>query len=88
MNNNPPNRPRPLIRAIARVVVAVMAFNALSPLSVLAQDKGYVSPAAQRQMQQLAQLNQRLEQNRAENNRSPADRIAETLKQGSETLAP
>ena len=35
--NDPQHRPHPVIRAIARVVVGVMAFNALSPLSVLAQ---------------------------------------------------
>lgn len=85
MSNDQP-RPRPVIRAIARVVIGVMAFNALSPLSVLAQDKGYVSPAAQRQMQQMAQLNQRVEAAKAEQARSPADRIAETLKQAEDLV--
>lgn len=79
--NDPQGRARPVLRAIARIVIGVLAFNALSPLSVLAQDKGYVSPAAQRQMQQMAQLNQRVEAAKAEQARSPAERIAETLKQ-------
>ena len=86
MDHDKQYRPRRLIRAIARVVVGVLAFNALSPLSVLAQDKGYVSAAAQRQMQQMAQINQRIEAAKAENNRSPAERIGETLKQAEDLV--
>jgi transglutaminase-like putative cysteine protease len=77
----------PVIRAIGRVMAGVLLFNALSPLSVLAQDKGYVSPAAQRQMQQLASLNQDIERAKAEKARSPADRVSEHQKAAQDLLS-
>ena len=37
---------RPVLHSIGRVLIGVLVFNALSPLSVLAQDKPVVSAAA------------------------------------------
>lgn len=67
---------RPALKAIARVVIGAMLFNALSPLSVLANDKPVPSLAVQRQLQQLAALNQKVEMAKAERARSPAERLS------------
>jgi hypothetical protein len=84
--SEPSQARHPVIRGICRVMAGVLVFNALSPLSVLAQDKGYVSPAAQRQMAQLATLNQDIERAKAEKARSPADRVSEHQKAAQELL--
>ncbi len=82
----PKRAANPIVRAIARGVIGVLVFNALSPLSVIAQDKGTVNPAAQRQLQQLSALNQRIEAAKLENSRSPADRVSEDLKQAQDLV--
>jgi hypothetical protein len=78
---------RSKLKAIGRALVGALLFNALSPLSVLAQDKGTVSPQAQRQLQQYAQWNQKIEQAKADKARSPADQAAEHLKQAQDAAA-
>src|SRR5438105_4412042 len=80
-------RKDPVLRAIARIVAGVILFNALSPLSVMAQDKGYVSPAAQRQLQQYAALNQKIERAKADKALSPADKVSEHLKAAQDLVA-
>ncbi len=75
-----------VLKAIGQIVLGVLVFNALSPLSVLAQEKGYVSPAAQRQLQQFAALNQKAEQSKAEKALSPADRVSRDFKQAQDLV--
>jgi transglutaminase-like putative cysteine protease len=72
---------RPVLKGIARTLIAALLFNALSPLSVLAQDKPVVSPAAQRQLQQYAALNQKIEQAKAERALTPVDRVSKDFQQ-------
>ena len=75
-----------VLRGIGRVLAGALIFNALSPLSVLAQDKGSVNPAAQRQLQQLAALNQKIEQAKAEKSRGPAERVSQDFKQAQDLV--
>jgi hypothetical protein len=72
---------RPVLNGVARTLVVALLFNALSPLSVLAQDKPVFSLAAQRQIQQLGVLNQKIEQAKAERNRTPAERLTRDFQQ-------
>ncbi|WP_082567450.1 transglutaminase domain-containing protein [Pelomonas sp. Root1217] len=77
---------RPVLNGIARTLIGALLFNALSPLSVLAQDKPVVSPAAQRQMQQLGALNQKIEQAKAERSRTPAERLTRDFQQAQDLI--
>lgn len=77
---------RPALKAIARVVIGAMLFNALSPLSVLANDKPAPSPAAQRQLQQYAALNQKIEAAKAEKARTPAERLTRDFQQAQDLV--
>ncbi|MFG6487496.1 transglutaminase domain-containing protein [Roseateles sp. BYS78W] len=77
---------RPMLNGIGRILIGVLVFNALSPLSVLAQDKPVASPAAQRQLQQLAALNQKVEQAKAERARSPAERLTYDFQQAQDLV--
>lgn len=53
---------RPVLRPVSGVVIAAQLLLAIQPLSALAQDGGgNTSPAAQAQMQRLAQWQQRIE---------------------------
>src|SRR6218665_3905131 len=72
---------RPVLNAIGRTLIGAILFNALSPLSVLANDKPAPNPAAQRQLQQYAALNQKVEQAKAEKARTPADRVSKDFQQ-------
>ncbi|RYF02175.1 MAG: transglutaminase [Comamonadaceae bacterium] len=56
----------PWLRPIARCVIGAHVALALQPLSVLAQDRPTVSPAAQQQMQRAAQWQQRIEEAKLE----------------------
>ncbi len=83
------HRKRPWIRATAQVLVCALAVNALSPLSALAQGKGkapVVNPAAQRQLQQMAQWQERIEAAKVERARSPAERVDDDLRQAQDVL--
>lgn len=79
-------RHRPVLNGIARSLIGAMLFNALSPLSVLAQDKPVPSPSAQRQLQQLATLNQKIEQVKAERSRTPAERLTRDFQQAQDLV--
>lgn len=58
---------RPVLRPVSGVVIAAQLLLAIQPLSALAQDGGgNTSPAAQAQMQRLAQWQQRIEQAKIE----------------------
>jgi transglutaminase-like putative cysteine protease len=78
---------RPVLKTIGRLLVGAMLFNALAPLSAIAQDRPVVSPQAQRQLQRYAQLNQRIEQAKADKARTPADKAAEHLKRAQDAAA-
>ncbi|PTT87902.1 hypothetical protein DBR42_10770, partial [Pelomonas sp. HMWF004] len=77
---------RPVLNSIGRMLIGVLVFNAMSPLSVLAQDQPVVSVAAQRQLQQLAALNQKVEQAKAERSRSPAERLTRDFQQAQDLV--
>ncbi|MEO6278295.1 transglutaminase domain-containing protein [Roseateles sp.] len=70
-----------MLNAIGRTLIGAILFNALSPLSVLANDKPAPNPAAQRQLQQYAALNQKIEQAKAERALTPADRVSKDFQQ-------
>ncbi|OYD47753.1 transglutaminase, partial [Acidovorax kalamii] len=58
---------RPVLRPVSGVVIAAQLLLAIQPLSALAQEGGgNTSPAAQAQMQRLAQWQQRIEQAKVE----------------------
>ena len=70
---------RPVLRPVAGVVIAAQVLLAIQPLSALAQDgKTNTSPAAQAQIQRLAQWQQRIEHAKIEQARAaqPAGAIA------------
>ncbi len=77
---------RPVLKGIGRVLIGAIVFNALSPLSVLAQDKPAPSPAAQHQIQQLTALNQQIEAARIERSRSPAERLTHDFQQAQDLV--
>jgi transglutaminase-like putative cysteine protease len=77
---------RPVLNAIGRTLIGAILFNALSPLSVLANDKPAPSPAAQRQLQQYAALNQKIEAAKAEKVRTPAERLARDFQQAQDLV--
>ncbi|MGE3433873.1 MAG: transglutaminase domain-containing protein, partial [Ramlibacter sp.] len=75
---------RPVLRPIGKLVIAAQLALALQPLSAIAQDKGATpyNPQAQAQLQRLGELNQRMEQAKAQKAkaaRSPADQASEKL---------
>lgn len=77
---------RPALKAIARALIGALLFNALSPLSVLANDKPVPNPAAQRQLQQYAALNQKIEQAKAEKARTPAEHVSKDFQQAQDLV--
>ncbi len=75
-----------VLKGIGRVLVGVLVFNALSPLSVLAQEKGSVNPLAQRELRRVGTLNQKLEQARTEGAQSQAERTAQSFKRAQDLV--
>ncbi|BEP92018.1 hypothetical protein GmRootA79_04020 [Acidovorax sp. A79] len=70
---------RPVLRPVSGVVIAAQLLLAIQPLSALAQDgRANTSPAAQAQVQRLAQWQQRIEQGKIEQARAaqPAGAVA------------
>src|SRR5882724_5845965 len=83
---------RPILRPIARVLIAAQLALVLQPLSALTRDKATApfNPAADAQVQRLAQLDQRIQQAKASNaasNKTPADQASDKLKQAQELVA-
>jgi hypothetical protein len=83
---------RPVLRPIAKLLIAAQLALVLQPLSALTLDKGATpfNPAAQAQLQRYAQLNQTIEQAKAEKvkeQQGPADQVSERLKQAQELVA-
>lgn len=81
----------PILRPIARVVIAAQLALVLQPLSVLAQDQGQMpfNPAAQAQVQRLGALSQRMEQAKAQRvqaQQSPADQVSTKLERTEELV--
>jgi transglutaminase-like putative cysteine protease len=74
------------VKPIGRLLVGVLLFHALTPLSALAHDKPVVDPVAQRQLQQLVALDRKVEQAKAEKARGPAERVAQDFKQAQELV--
>lgn len=75
---------RPVLRPLAHLLIAAQLALTLQPLSAIAQDKGATpyNPQAQAQLQRLGELNQRMEQAKAQKAkaaRSPADQVSEKL---------
>lgn len=80
---------RPFLKPLARVLVLAQVALALQPLSVLAQEKGQApyNPVAQAQLQRLAQLNQSIEQAKANRSKTPADAVSDKLARAQELVA-
>jgi transglutaminase-like putative cysteine protease len=79
---------RPILKPVARLLIAAQLALVLQPLSVLAQDKGQapVNPAAQAQLTRLAQWDQKLQQAKANKGKTPADAVSDKLAQAQELV--
>jgi hypothetical protein len=80
---------RPILKPVARLLIAAQLALVLQPLSVLAQEKGQAptNPVAQAQLQRMAQSNRPLEVTRGRQQRTPADAVSEKLAQAQEIAA-
>jgi hypothetical protein len=83
---------RPILKPVARLLIAAQLALVLQPLSVLAQEKGQapVNPAAQAQLTRLAQWDQTIQQAKARTAaaaKSPADQVSEKLSHAEELVA-
>lgn len=80
---------RPILKPIARLVIAAQVALALQPLSVLAQEAGSApyNPVAQAQIQRLAEWNQNIEMAKATRGKSPADHVSDKLLKAQELVA-
>jgi hypothetical protein len=76
---------RPILKPVARFVIAAQLALVLQPLSAIAHEKGerLFNPVGDAQVQRLAQLDQRMQQARVQKAaaaaKSPADRVSDKL---------
>lgn len=82
---------RPVLRPVARILMAAQLALALQPLSVMAQEKGQLpfNPQAQQQMQRLGALQQDVERAKIANaqaNSGPGYRVGQRLARANELV--
>jgi hypothetical protein len=83
---------RPILRPVARLLIAAQLALVLQPLSALTLERGTpaANPLANAQLQRFAQLSQSVEQAKVDNakaQQSPADQVSDKLGQAQELVA-